>query len=283
MRSDSQAAATERGPVQREEIRKAVLAALASIAPEADVRSLRADQPLHRQVDLDSMDWLNVLAALHDRLSIDIPESAHGQLATLESIVSYLESRQAHAATLAAPDARAAAMSGRRHFVNGTAVTVRPIRAADLPLEADFVRHLSTETRYKRFLVTVSELSDAKLHYFTDVDQVRHVALAATIERDGQEAIVGVARYIVDPAAASGCEFAIAVDDAWQGSGLAGILMQALIDVARARGLATMEGTVLATNTRMLQFTRQLGFSQQRDPDERDTVRVVRSLQARPA
>lgn len=269
--------------MQREEVRKAVLAALASIAPEADVQDLQPDRPLCLQIDLDSIDWLNVVAALHDRLSIDIPESAHGRLATLDSIVSYLASRQAQASTRAAPDAAAAVPSATQHLVNGTTVTVRPIRAADLQLEAEFVRHLSTETRYKRFLVTVSELSDAKLHYFTEVDQVRHVALAATIESAGQEAIVGVARYIVDPAAASGCEFAIAVDDAWQGSGLAGILMQALIDLARARGLATMEGTVLATNTRMLKFTRQLGFSQQRDPDDRDTVRVVRSLQARPA
>lgn len=268
--------------MQREEIRKAVLAAIGSIAPEADPRSLQADQPLRQQIELDSMDWLNLVAALHERLSIEIPESEHGRVATLESIVSYLASRQAKPATGRVPQDAAAALTVTRHVVDDTAVTVRPIRAADLPLEADFVRHLSTETRYKRFLVTVSELSDAKLHYFTEVDQVGHVALAATIARDGREAIVGVARYIVEPAGTD-CEFAIAVDDAWQGSGLAGILMHTLIEVARARGLATMEGTVLATNTRMLKFTRQLGFSQQRDPGERDTVRVVRSLQARPA
>ena len=54
--------------------------------------------------------------------------------------------------------------------------------------------------------------------------------------------------------------------------------MHELIAVARARGLASMEGTVLATNTRMLKFMRQLGFSQQRDPEDRDTVRVLRHL-----
>jgi acetyltransferase len=86
-----------------------------------------------------------------------------------------------------------------------------------------------------------------------------------------------VARYIVGPAT-DRCEFAIAVDDAWQGSGLAGILMHALIGVACSRGLAAMEGTVLATNTRMLKFTRQLGFEQQRDPEDREPVRVVRRL-----
>jgi hypothetical protein len=50
------------------------------------------------------------------------------------------------------------------------------------------------------------------------------------------------------------------------------------MDVARSRGLATMEGIVLATNSRMLKFTRQLGFRQERDPEARDTVRIVRSI-----
>lgn len=144
-------------------------------------------------------------------------------------------------------------------------------------MEADFVRHLSSDTRYKRFMLTLRELSHAKLRYLTEVDQSRHVALVATVEQEGREVEVGVVRYIVDPAG-NGCEFAIAVDDAWQGSGLAGILMHALMDIARSRGLATMEGVVLAANARMLKFTRQLGFRVERDPEDRTTVRVVRAL-----
>jgi acetyltransferase len=170
-----------------------------------------------------------------------------------------------------------AALPCTRHVIRGDTVTVRPIRADDMPLEADFVRHLSAETRYKRFMVTVKELPAAKLHYLTDVDQVHHVALVAIVERDGRTAQVAVARYIVDPAGQT-CEFAIAVDDDWQGSGLAGILMHALIDVARARGLKTMQGFVLATNARMLKFARQLGFRGERDPEERDSVRVMLAL-----
>jgi acetyltransferase len=54
--------------------------------------------------------------------------------------------------------------------------------------------------------------------------------------------------------------------------------MHALMDIARSRGLTMMEGFVLATNVRMLKFARQLGFSQVRNPEDRDTVHVVRSL-----
>jgi RimJ/RimL family protein N-acetyltransferase len=86
-----------------------------------------------------------------------------------------------------------------------------------------------------------------------------------------------VARYVVDASGAA-CEFAIAIDDAWQGSGLAGFLMRALIDTARAHGLARMEGIVLATNFKMLKFARQLGFSLQADAEDRETIRIARTL-----
>ena len=262
-----------------EDIRTAVRATIKSIAPDADVQQIRPDRPLRQQIELDSMDWLNVIADLRDRLSIEIPESDYGRLTTMDSIVAYVASRRAQqpGESLRAMAATPAQLPCTHHLVNGTPVAVRPMRPDDMPLEADFARHLSKETRYDRFMVTLSELSSAKLKYLTDVDQVRHVALVATADRAGQQILVGVVRYIVDPVG-TGCEFAVVVDDAWQRSGLAGILMHALMDVARSRGLTTMEGIVLARNTRMLKFMRQLGFSRQRDPDACDTIRVVRSL-----
>ena len=165
----------------------------------------------------------------------------------------------------------------KRYLFDGSEVTIRPIRADDAPIEADFVRHLSPESRYSRFMVTINELPATKLRYLTDVDYDKHMAFVATLPRDGKETEIGVARYIVDPKGAS-CEFAIAVDDAWQGSGVAGILMATLMDTARARGLTSMEGIVLASNHKMLKFARQLGFTLHHDWDEPSTVNVVRPL-----
>jgi acetyltransferase len=261
------------------ELRSAVLAALASIAPDIDVQSLRPDQPLREQLDLDSMDWLNVVTALHDRLAIDIPESDYDKVATLDGIVAYLgAARRRHPphalrATAPAPDD----LPCERHEINGTAVTIRPIRHDDTPLEADFVRHLSDDARYMRFMSTIRELPPGKLKYLVDVDHVRHVALVAVADIDGKPVEVGVVRYIVDPAG-TGCEFSVAIDDAWHHTGLAGILMAALMDVARKRGLARMEGIVLAINASMLRFARQLGFTLEHDPEDRTTMRVVREL-----
>lgn len=72
------------------DIRAIVLAALRTIAPEIDAAELRPDRPLRRQVDLDSMDWLHFLLALHDRLKVEIPESDYARLVTLNDVVAYL-------------------------------------------------------------------------------------------------------------------------------------------------------------------------------------------------
>jgi GNAT superfamily N-acetyltransferase/acyl carrier protein len=269
------------GPLQLkpEEIRKAVLAAIKTIAPEADVQKLRPDLPLRAQVDLDSLDWLNVIAGLHQRLSIDVAESDYGRLSTLNAIVAFVTSRQTppRGKTACAPEPVVAGLPLAHHTVNGALVTVRPVRRDDAALEADFFNKLSTDARYKRFMATVADLPLSKLTYLTDVDQVRHVALVATADRDGAQALVGAVRYVVD-ASGRNCEFAVTVDDDWRSTGLAGILMHMLISIARSRGLATMYGLVLATNHGMLKFTRQLGFQQQHEPDDFATVRVTLAL-----
>jgi len=71
------------------EIRAVALATLKSIAPEIE-DDLRPDRPLRNQVDLDSMDWLNFLLGLHEKLKVEIPEADYAKLVTLDDIVAYL-------------------------------------------------------------------------------------------------------------------------------------------------------------------------------------------------
>lgn len=77
----------------RDDIRAAVLRALGDVAPEADLASLRPDRDLRDQLDLDSMDMLNAVIALHHALGIDIPEADYARLATLDGAVDYLAGR----------------------------------------------------------------------------------------------------------------------------------------------------------------------------------------------
>lgn len=255
------------------QIRGAVLDTLASIAPELDIRALKADLPLRRQVDLDSMDWQNVVAGLQARLGVDVAASDYGRIATLDGLVACVGE------LLGAPAVGSGAQSDGRTctLFDGRQVCIRPIRPDDAGIEADFVRHLSSESRYERFMVSMNELSPAKLKYLTNVDYQHHMALVAIDRRTDGDVEVGVGRYIVAPDTTR-CEFAIAVDDAWQGSGLAGSLMAALIADAREKGLTEMEGFVLSANHKMLKFAQQLGFSLAHDPDDWQTVHVTLKL-----
>jgi acyl carrier protein len=79
--------------VTRDDIRATVLRVLGDIAPEADLAALRPDRELRDELDLDSMDILNAVIALHRALGIDIPEADYGRLATLDGAVEYLAGR----------------------------------------------------------------------------------------------------------------------------------------------------------------------------------------------
>jgi acyl carrier protein len=79
--------------VTRDAIRATVLRVLGDIAPEADLATVKVDVPFRDQLDLDSMDLLNVVVGLHGALGIDIPEADYPKLTTLDACVDYLAAR----------------------------------------------------------------------------------------------------------------------------------------------------------------------------------------------
>jgi len=72
-------------------LRKTLLATLSRIAPEVEADDLLPGKPLRDQVDLDSMDWLNFLIGLHEKLKVDIPEADYAKLVTLGDVLDYLK------------------------------------------------------------------------------------------------------------------------------------------------------------------------------------------------
>lgn len=76
-----------------DDIKRVILEALTRIAPELDPGSIQSGAGFRDQLDLDSMDFLNFMLALHDRLGVDIPEVDYPRLSTLDGAVAYLESK----------------------------------------------------------------------------------------------------------------------------------------------------------------------------------------------
>jgi acetyltransferase len=163
---------------------------------------------------------------------------------------------------------------------DGTRLHVRPIRPEDAELERAFATSLSRETRYFRFFYQLNELSPAMLARFTQVDYDREMALVAIDETESGRAIVGVARYTMDPGRES-AEFAIVVADAWQHRGVGRMLMDELLACARARELARIAGSVLRSNQNMLRFIESFGFSVRNDPEDPELAEVVLELAPR--
>ncbi|MGD8789609.1 MAG: bifunctional acetate--CoA ligase family protein/GNAT family N-acetyltransferase, partial [Burkholderiales bacterium] len=165
----------------------------------------------------------------------------------------------------------------RQQLPEGTSLVIRPIRPEDARIEREFVRQLSPESKYFRFMYNLTELTPEMLARFTQIDYDREMALIAVLELDQGEMEIGVARYIINADKVS-CEFAVVVDDKWRRRGIAGRLMEKLIDCARSRGLEIMEGYVLQDNKEMLSFCKSMGFSIHHDADDPHVRRVRKIL-----
>jgi acetyltransferase len=103
------------------------------------------------------------------------------------------------------------------------------------------------------------------------------MAFVATMEIDGKEAEIGVGRYVSNPDGKS-CEIALVVGDEWRGHGIGARILIELMEVAKLRGLKTMEGEVLTDNSGMLRLAKKMGFSIRPLPDDPNTLFISKTL-----
>src|SRR5438270_13721552 len=115
---------------------------------------------------------------------------------------------------------------------NGARLQLRPLEPEDRDrLRALFAR-LSPESRLKRFLSPKPALTRRELDYLTDIDHLRHEAIAAI--DCGNQSIIGVARYVAQRDDAGTAELAAEVADEFQGFGIGTALARHIIKRARA-------------------------------------------------
>jgi len=161
---------------------------------------------------------------------------------------------------------------------DGQVVTIRPIRPEDAEMEQSFVKAMTDESRYYRFMDTIRELTQTMLVRFTQIDYDREMALVATVPgEDGKDKQIGVARYVLNPDGET-VEFALAVGDDWQKCGVGRKLMSTLIECARTKGYRAVVGDVLSTNAKMFRLMTSLGFTIHPHPDDTAVKRVVKPL-----
>jgi acetyltransferase len=140
---------------------------------------------------------------------------------------------------------------------NGRRVLMRPLRPEDAALYPDFIAHVTLQDSRLRFFVAIRELSEERIAELTGLDYDRAMAFIAIDEDSGE--MLGVVRLHRDTDGPGG-EYAVIVRSALKGQGLGWLLMQRMIEYARAIGLAQVHGQVLAENTTMLRMCAELGF-----------------------
>jgi RimJ/RimL family protein N-acetyltransferase len=141
---------------------------------------------------------------------------------------------------------------------NGGQFWLRPLSVSDREALRTLFARLSPESRRRRFFTLKPHLSARELTYFTDIDHVRHEAIAAIDLEDGS--LIGVARYVMWPERAGAAEVAIEVADDFQSNGVGLMLAEALIRRARENDINLLTATTLWENHAARALARRVGF-----------------------
>ena len=144
----------------------------------------------------------------------------------------------------------------REIVVAGERIVLRCIRATDKEALNAFFKGLHPETRYKRFMAYMGELSEPMLRYLTELDPNEHLAIVAVGESG---AFVGVTRMVRFSTDRTRAEMAIVVGDAHQQRGLGAILVDMLAEAARERGVDTFVAHALSDNVAIRRSLARLG------------------------
>lgn len=172
---------------------------------------------------------------------------------------------------------------------DGAVLIVRPIQPNDGERLQRFHARLSTISIYRRYFRLVPSLTDEMIISLTRVDGINQMTLVTTVAGETAPAapepeIIGMVNCNrMGPDAA---EVAFIVEDAWQGRGVAGALLNAAVDCARARGFRHLLAITMHSNTRMLAVLRRSGFPcalRERGDEEVDVwLDITEDLRRRP-
>ncbi len=150
---------------------------------------------------------------------------------------------------------------------DGTEVLIRPIKPEDEPMERELFNRISRQTEYFRFFGHLGKVTHDMLTRFTQIDYDREIALIAKVNENGEDVMAGVVRLVADVNNES-AEFAILVEDRYQGKGLGNKFMDVIMEIAEQRKISKVYATVLNANTVMLHMFRKRGFTIRYDDDE---------------
>ena len=148
---------------------------------------------------------------------------------------------------------------------DGSAIFLRPIKSTDGPLIMDLFNRLSRETIYFRFLTHLNKLQPEMLKQLVEIDYESHFTLVAIITEDMRESIIGTCRYIVK-GDSNHAELTVVLRDDWQRKGMGKRMVTRVVDIARSKGIASIEILLDYRNEGMKRIFASLGYPVSYEP-----------------
>ena len=138
--------------------------------------------------------------------------------------------------------------AGHLRLDDGTDLALRPFLPGDGGLLVAGFARLSAQSRYRRFLAPMPQLTDSMLSFLTAVDGADHRAWGAIVDEPSGPVGAGVVRWVRTKADPTVADMAVTVIDDYQGRGLGGLLLDVAVLDAFAHGIERFEGLVLGEN-----------------------------------
>jgi GNAT superfamily N-acetyltransferase len=153
-------------------------------------------------------------------------------------------------------DSRLAAHARGGRSADAARLQIRVLDPTDIDEIAALFRHLSSRSRYLRFMSPIRTVSASTLSYLAAVDHQRHEAVGAFEDH----LLVGAVHYFQSAADPTRAEIAAEVTDRYQGKGVGSRLLRELGRIARERGIAYFDSRVLVENRAAISMLRHSGW-----------------------
>ena len=150
--------------------------------------------------------------------------------------------------------------SAQDRLRDGRPILIRQIRADEQSTLTEVITHLSKKSRYFRYLTYKNEPSVGDLTAFTDINQQHHVALVARLLVGDVETPLGLGEYYVNRDNETTAELAFAVEEEYQGLGVATALLKHLSLFAIKAGVAEFTALVHPDNRKMMHVLEHCGY-----------------------
>lgn len=146
----------------------------------------------------------------------------------------------------------AAHYSAAEILSDGRRLTIRALRPDDRDNYLAAIDRTTSQSLYRRFFAAKRHFTEAERSFYLDVDFLKHVAIIAIVEENGELTIVGGARFVIENPHQA--EVAFMIVDQYQHLGIGSVLMRHIITIAQNAGLEELVAQVLPTNMAMLKI-----------------------------